>query len=203
MKLVLRGQLAHRLEPLYRLKRHLRLKLRDILEADDNENYIPPTPIQPKTKSGDLVRLGGHRLFCGDSASNGVLNDLMGKKEVELVFAGPPCFNQCGLGDWKDYSSYSRDMAHVIRQCVSLLRDGGILVWHITNDSSRHLNMVAHHSVLLEEAGLEYLDFLVWKKPTANYASPRNIQIKQYGYYTPAPQWEALLYIRNREICLG
>jgi len=53
--------------------------------------------------------------------------------------------------------------------------------------------MMAHHSRFLEDLGLQYLDIIAWKKTTANYANPRNIQIKRSGHYLPAIQWEALL----------
>ena len=167
-------------------------ELRDILGADDEEDWVPGLSTNAVTSRGDLIRLRKHRITCGDSAEDGILASLSSDMKVDMVFAGPPCFNQCGLGAWTNYASYSRAMNRVIQNCSRLMRDGGIFVWHIANDSARHLNMLAHHSAYLEAAGLEYLDILVWKKSTANYASPRNVQIKRNGYYLPATQWEAL-----------
>lgn len=173
------------------------LELRDILGPDVQEDLLPEPGAKPLTKINELVRLGSHRLVCGNSADEGILEKLAEGREADLVFAGPPCFNQCGLGDWADYGKYSEDMAKVIGYCTQRMRKGGILVWHIANDSGRHLNMVAHHALSLEEAGLDYLDLVVWRKSTANYANPRNIQIKRNGYYLPASQWEALLVYKK------
>lgn len=85
------------------------------------------------------------------------------------MFAGPPCFNQCGLGHWDNYSLYSDDMRRIMQNCVGRLKQGGVLVWHIGNDSSSHHDHLAHHSRFLEELGLRYLDTIAWVKTTANY----------------------------------
>ena len=37
------------------------------VEGLTDENVIPETPIEPKTKLGDIYQLGNHRLMCGDS----------------------------------------------------------------------------------------------------------------------------------------
>ena len=41
----------------------------DIIEGLTDEDAVPETPEEPKTKPGDIYKLGNHRLMCGDSTS--------------------------------------------------------------------------------------------------------------------------------------
>jgi len=45
---------------------------------------------QPVTRPGDLVVLGGHRLLCGDSASEADVDRLLGGAPIHLVNTDPP-----------------------------------------------------------------------------------------------------------------
>ncbi len=44
----------------------------------------------PKTKLGDLIRLGRHWLICGDSTDAAVVDRLMEKREADLLMTDPP-----------------------------------------------------------------------------------------------------------------
>ena len=52
----------------------------------DTEPAAPPA--RPKTKTGELIELGAHRLLCGDSAT--ALGDLVGEETVDLLLTDPP-----------------------------------------------------------------------------------------------------------------
>lgn len=121
----------------------------------------------------------------------------MSDSVVEHVFAGTPCFNQKDYAQWADYASFNADMSSVIENCVSTLRPGGILVWHVDNDSTHHHDVVSQQSVLLEASGLVYFDTIIWQKTAANYAIPRNSHIRRNRCYYPAFQWEALLVFQR------
>ena len=84
-------------------------------------------------------------------------------------------------------------MGKIITNCKNLLNDGGVIVWNIANDCAERIDLTSHHSRLLENAGLSYLEFIVWYKTSANYAIPRNFHITRNRFYYPAFQWEALL----------
>ncbi|HCX38865.1 MAG TPA: hypothetical protein DHS36_01200 [Candidatus Veblenbacteria bacterium] len=44
---------------------------------------------KPKTKLGDLVQLGSHRLICGDSTDSSVLKRLFGKDRASMIYSDP------------------------------------------------------------------------------------------------------------------
>jgi DNA modification methylase len=47
-------------------------------------------PDDPITKPGDLIRLGKHRLYCGDATDADSLKALLGDRKVDAVFTDPP-----------------------------------------------------------------------------------------------------------------
>lgn len=59
-------------------------------EGLTDEDAVPETPEEPKTKPGDIYRLGRHRLMCGDSTSIDAVEKLMDGASVDLVFTDPP-----------------------------------------------------------------------------------------------------------------
>lgn len=55
-----------------------------------HEDEVPEPPEAPKTKLGDLVQLGNHRLICGDSTDSAVIDRLMDGTKADMVFTDPP-----------------------------------------------------------------------------------------------------------------
>ena len=67
--------------------------LLNVIEGTDgltDEDAVPDTPIEPKTKLGDIYILGNHRLMCGDSTSIDAVDKLMDGNTVDLLFTDPP-----------------------------------------------------------------------------------------------------------------
>jgi DNA modification methylase len=62
-------------------------------EGLTDEDSVPDTPIEPKTKLGDIYILGNHILMCGDSTSIDAVEKLMDGEKADLVFTDPP-YNQ-------------------------------------------------------------------------------------------------------------
>lgn len=44
---------------------------------------------KPKSKLGDIIELGPHRLICGDSTDPSVLKKLLGKERVSMIYSDP------------------------------------------------------------------------------------------------------------------
>ena len=61
----------------------------------DNDNIV--------SKSGDIIKLGKHRLMCGDSTKEKDVNKLMNGEKADMVFTDPPY----GMFLNADYSSLS------------------------------------------------------------------------------------------------
>lgn len=59
-------------------------------EGLTDEDAVPEVPVEPKTKLGDIYKLGNHRLMCGDSTSIDAVEKLMDGNPVDLVFTDPP-----------------------------------------------------------------------------------------------------------------
>lgn len=61
----------------------------DVIEAQCDEDEIPEK-VEPKTKRGDIYRLGNHRLMCGDSTMIDDVEKLMDGESVDITFTSPP-----------------------------------------------------------------------------------------------------------------
>ena len=55
-----------------------------------DEDQVPDAPEEPKTKLGDIYKLGNHRLMCGDSTSIDAVDKLMNGVKADVVFTDPP-----------------------------------------------------------------------------------------------------------------
>jgi DNA modification methylase len=60
------------------------------LEGLTDEDAVPEVPEEPKTKLGDIYKLGNHRLMCGDSTSIDAVDKLMDGQKADVVFTDPP-----------------------------------------------------------------------------------------------------------------
>ena len=56
--------------------------------VEDDYNAEPPE--EPKSKLGDIFQLGKHRLICGDSTDVNIIDRLIDKEKVNLVFTDSP-----------------------------------------------------------------------------------------------------------------
>ena len=54
------------------------------------DNYDAPVPEEPKTKPGDIYRLGRHRLMCGDSTDSSAVAKLMDGALADMLLTDPP-----------------------------------------------------------------------------------------------------------------
>src|ERR1035437_9682991 len=59
----------------------------DLLTDEDD---VPPVPVEPVSKQGDLYILGDHRLLCGDSTVLADVEQLMGGQKADIAFMDPP-----------------------------------------------------------------------------------------------------------------
>jgi DNA modification methylase len=62
----------------------------EVVEGLTDEDAVPDTPIEPKTKLGDIYILGNHRLMCGDSTSIDAVEKMMDGDKASLVVTDPP-----------------------------------------------------------------------------------------------------------------
>lgn len=65
-------------------------KLSELLDDVVDDEYEVELPEEPKTKSGDIYKLGNHYLMCGDSTNVENVKSLMQEQEADLIITDPP-----------------------------------------------------------------------------------------------------------------
>jgi DNA modification methylase len=58
--------------------------------ARTEEDAVPPVPVCPVTRPGDVWVLGRHRVLCGDATEVEAVDRLMQGRKADLVFLDPP-----------------------------------------------------------------------------------------------------------------
>jgi len=64
----------------------------DVADKDGltDPDDVPEPPKEPKTKRGDIYKLGNHKLMCGDSTMIDDVEKLMDGEKADMVFTDPP-----------------------------------------------------------------------------------------------------------------
>ena len=126
-------------------------------ESKDAEPQIDKAEeLQKKwgVQTGDLYRIGEHRLLCGDSTLRDDVERVMGGEKADLVFTDPP------YGMNKDFANDSGDMRGFHRKWMTSIRDksDAFLIWY---DPKRMSDII----VLGEELLGTMSDYLHMYKP--------------------------------------
>jgi DNA modification methylase len=73
-----------------------KLELDDIWDKEkevSDDDFDVPKELnkikKPKTKLGDIITLGNHRIICGDSTRQETLNRLFGKEKASMIYSDP------------------------------------------------------------------------------------------------------------------
>lgn len=74
--------------------------------ALDVDEPAPERPKRPKTKRGDLIQLGRHRLMCGSAVDAKAVAKLLGDTEPLLIHTDPPYGVELD-GSWRDDAGYN------------------------------------------------------------------------------------------------
>lgn len=134
------------------------------LEADE-DGYDEEIPEEPKTKPGDIYKLGNHILMCGDSTNSKDVEKLMNGESADLVVTDPPynvaVKNSKGMtieNDDMDSGQFGEFLTACFCNLERSLKPGGAFyVWH---GSSEHINFEKS----LNNAGLKVREQLIWNK---------------------------------------
>ena len=144
-------------------------EIRDRPETFDLDAAIEAASGQPKTKPGDLIRLGDHVLGCGDSTREADLAKVLEGRGAALAVVDPP-FNTAYTGGHGQTTKRRRPIANddlapaafeaFVRAWVQVLLgavDGALYVFM----SSKEWPLLAR---VLAEAGGHWSDTLIWAK---------------------------------------
>jgi site-specific DNA-methyltransferase (adenine-specific) len=143
-----------------------------ILDEDENDDVVPETPIEPKTKLGDVYNLGSHIFICGDSTDPDVWQKIMLGRQADMVFTDPPYnVNYSGRGKNTREGIMNDDMNAEAFDTLLEKAFGGIAdsakagagwyVFHSTSSQSQFEKALKKH-------GMAIRNQLIWNKPTAS-----------------------------------
>lgn len=170
-----------------------------IIQDDDNDDVVPETPKDPKSKVGDIFKLGNHTLICGDSTIAENWEKLMGNAKADMVFTDPP-YNVAYAGRGKDTSrtilnddmsdqDFKKFLDGFFSKMVLHTKDGA--GWYVFHSTSTQ----AQFEEAMVKVGLAIKNQLIWNKPTASmgwgdyrwkhepfyYASKEKCETQFYG----------------------
>jgi len=163
------------------------------LQPLTDEDDVPEVDEQatPKTKLGDVWILGSHRVMCGDSTDEAMVDKLMNGVKAEMVFTDPPYgVNYEGghfhsgdvnikrkrekLASDHDASIYSK-----VIPIICKFADGPCYTWYADSKATPLYQAI-------DEYG-EFHAMIVWHKINATYAA-LNAQYKQR--HEPCAYWK-------------
>lgn len=134
--------------------------------VEDNFNIDSSLPDEPKIKLGDLIILGEHRVYCGDSTKEESYKKLMNKRIADLIVTDPP-YNVDYEGksnklkiqnDNMESSEFYKFIKSAYDQMFKVIKEGGgIYVFHADTEG-------VNFKQGLTNAGFKFAQSLVWVK---------------------------------------
>lgn len=169
----------------------------DLLEISDDhfdtQKALADIKI-PRTKTGDLITLGKHKVICGSAEDESVVAHLMSKERADLIYADFP-FNinlnyESGIGGTRDYggtltndnkspTEYRQFLKNILTNCLEFSKlDIHVFGW--CDQSNIWLLQI-----LYPELGLAPKRVLTWLKnqfsPTPKIAFSKSTENIVYG----------------------
>lgn len=135
------------------------------IEEDEAPEVDETQP--PVTKTGDVWKLGRHRLMCGDSTSTECVKKLMGGLQADLLLTDPP-YGVDYTGKTKDELKIENDaksdddfiafLRQAFESADSVMKPGAVFyIWHA--DSKSYVFRMA-----CQMTGWEVRQVLIWVK---------------------------------------
>ncbi len=135
------------------------------IEEDEAPEVDETQP--PVTKTGDVWKLGRHRLMCGDSTSTECVQKLMGGLQADLLLTDPP-YGVDYTGKTKDELKIENDaksdddfiafLRQAFESADSVMKSGAVFyIWHA--DSKAYVFRMA-----CQMTGWEVRQVLIWVK---------------------------------------
>ena len=138
----------------------------EIVDGLTDEDAVPDTPIEPKTKLGDIYILGNHRLMCGDSTSiesaetltDGLVDILVTDPPYNVAYEGKTkealTIQNDSMGD-DQFRQFLRD-AFVAADAV--MKQGAVFyIWHADSEGFNFRGAC-------KDAGWKVRQCLIWAK---------------------------------------
>lgn len=153
-------------------------ELSELLDNVIEDDYEIELPEEPKTKHGDIYKLGNHYLMCGDSTKESDVAKLMNNNKADLFLTDPPYNVALGNHDTPETARQrhrrtdgliimndkmsDNDFLDFLTKCFSIAKDNmkdgaSFYIWHADNESLTFRQA-------LKNSGLELRQTLIWNK---------------------------------------
>lgn len=153
-------------------------ELSELLDNVIEDDYEIELPEEPKTKRGDIYKLGNHYLMCGDSTKESDVAKLMNNNKADLFLTDPPYNVALGNHDTPETARQrhrrtdgliimndkmsDNDFLDFLTKCFSIAKDNmkdgaSFYIWHADNESLTFRQA-------LKNSGLELRQTLIWNK---------------------------------------
>jgi DNA modification methylase len=137
--------------------------LQDVVEDE------MPEVIEPKSKLGDVWRLGRHRLVCGDSTDEQNIAKLMQDKKANLIWTDPP-YGMSYKNTWtapKKFDVIENDEL-VGADLIALVQDALSLILTYAKDSPMYICLTwktySEFALVMNNLGRKIQSCIVWDK---------------------------------------
>jgi len=147
---------------------------------DPDDNGIPEVPAKPRTKPGDIWKLGRHRVGCGDGRDVAFLEKVIGDDaQIDAAFLDPPYNVRINghanaRGRHREFAMASGEMnaaefkaflKQTLGACAGVSRDGAV---HFVCMDWRHMDDL---SCVGRAVYGDLLNLCVWNKSNAGMGS--------------------------------
>lgn len=141
----------------------------EIVEDEVNEEDIPDEN-EAISKSGEIYKLGEHRVACGDSLDEELVDRLFGDKIAKVIFSSPP-YN---MGKGKMYDKYedNREAQEYIDFNLDILDNWGkhhkgFLFWNTNNNNNNNGYYLDLLCDIKNKTKYKMLEMIHWDKSNA------------------------------------
>jgi hypothetical protein len=140
--------------------------------AEAEEESIPEAPTEPVTRAGDLWRIAGHRMICGDCRDRGVVSRLFDGAHAHLVITSPPYATQREYDASSGFTpippeNYSDWYSAVAANVAAVLAPDGSYFLNIkahADDGERNLYVMDLVLAHKRQWGWRFVDEFCWRK---------------------------------------
>ena len=137
-------------------------------EAQD-DGFVAVPPTQAQSGLGDIFKLGGHYVMCGDSTDPETIAKLMQGQQADLLVTDPP-YNVDYTGktkdalkienDKKDDAQFREFLVNAIKAADSVMKEGAAFyIWHADSEGYNFRGAC-------RDNGWKVRQCLIWRKNT-------------------------------------
>ena len=142
-----------------------------LIEEDEADNAVPSVPETPRSKLGDLYKLGNHFLLCGDSTKHEDVHKLVQLAKMDCVITDPPYnVNYKGIGentsqgimnDNMEESAFDDFLHDTFERMAETVKEGaGCYIFHSHKTASQFEKALKDNKFIIDTQ-------LIWNKPSA------------------------------------